>query len=1101
MSSPSLTPGDTEYPGLKDTLTAVCEAAVKLVGVEHSGLVLFFRDKEQGEEYGEVVTEYPVLEHSVVGQRFRIKDIELEQQLVHSRQPMVVTDVAAESSLGGVQRVLLEMGVKSLVAVPIVVDDEVKGSFSFDALNQTRDFNEADVAKCESLAKFASLVVKNSYLIKNLEALRQAMLAISSEPERVSLLQKITEEAAHLVGADGGGIDELDHRKQELTIVAKFNMPDHIVGKTMKVGEGLAGTIIKDNWDHFTVEDYQNWDNKAPYFRDEPSLQSLVGVPLSWNDKTKPTGVLWLNDKRPRVFSTDDIELLKRLAEPASIALEHSSLREREKSETKRLRELARATNEIFVDLGTSSRQERLDRIAKKAHEIIDAELCGIFLVQKPGWLTLEAGHGYAEGKFEKGKQLEIRPGPGTGLTGYIASSKEIFNKCGDELKEHEARAQPIDPFYRDYSPSGQCFSLLGLPLTADNGELKGLITINNKNDRDGKPNQWTCFSKDDVAIAEIFAQAALVAIETADLQDRYKTLWETSSLLTLTKVPEDGLAALAKMVLRQINKSFCRILFYHEADQSIQVIAAEKADGPKGDFQWEQRLGEKTGVADWRGLAESLKSGDFVVQRRGQSQDYDANLDHLSDLIKLRDKQDGSLPIHSLLRGPLKVKDQIIGLLIIGELDPNAGFSEFEVDLAQWIAAHASQLIERLQSNKKLLVDLFETERKISTSPDASLALKWVAETIYEVGHAYARRVTVVDVNVRSGNQVRVVAAYPENQLDYIRSIVGDPFDLANGFPADHRLGLVGTVLTTGKPLNESDVHSNPAYIPIHEDTLSQLVVPIKDGEDVIGALSVESEEASAFDDQDQMLVEGVAVLAASALSREKHSREYKKVRTVALAGAAARLWRHGLKQRATFILGKIDAALEKPGAVDLKEVLLGVRKDAKHIQDFRFIPLSSEEGVADEVLNDLLWSYLRAFREHTELGGLQFGMHLKIDATKGYKVRDNLRWFQKALSIFLDNATEAIKKSPVKFINIETDLLEGSRCQIRVRNSGPKIPLEIWDKMAQEQIVRDDQNSDKGGGLLLADLILAVYGGKIEKLNNEEDDIVLALTLPVLP
>ena len=1093
MSSPSLTSG--EYHGLKPTLSAVCEAAVKLVGVEHSGLVLFSPDKEDGE----VITEYPVLEDSVVGQRFRIKGIELEEQLVHSRHAMVVRDVAAEGSLGLVQGVLLRMGVKSLVVVPIIVDDEVKGSFSFDALKHVRDFADTDIEKCNSLAKFASLVVKNAYLVKNLEALRKAMLAISSEPERVPLLQKITEEAALLVNAGGGGIDELDNRKDELTIVAKFQMPDHIVGKTMKVGEGLAGLIIKDNLESLTVEDYQNWDNKAPYFKYERSLESLVGVPLSWNDKT--TGVLWLNAKRPRVFSTDDIELLKRLAEPASIALEHSSLREKEKSEAKRLRELARATNKIFVDLATSSRQERLDRIAKEAHEIIDAELCGIFLVERPGLLTLEAGHGYAEGKFKKGKELEILPGPGKGLTGHIASKKEIFNKCGQELNDDPARAAH-NAFYTDYSPSGQCFSLLGLPLKAETGELKGLITINNKNDKDGKPNEWTCFSKEDVAIAEIFAQAALVAIETADLQNRNETLLKTSKLLAFTKLPEEGLAALAKMVLEQINKSFCRILFYHENDQSIQVIAAEKASGPKGEFLWDQRLGETTRVDNWLGLEDSLKTGEFIVQERGcNNTDFDTNLDNLSTLIKLRNHQDVPLKIHSLLRGPLKVREQIVGLLIIGELDPTLPFSPFEVDLAKSIATQASQFIERSESNKKLLADLFETERKISTSADAASALKWVAETVYEVGRAYGRRVTVVDVNVLTGNEVRVVAAYPEEQLDYIRNVVGNPFDLSAGMGNDHRLGLVGTVLRTGVPLKESDVRSNLAYIPIHKETLSQLVVPIKEGDEIVGALSVESAEASAFDDQDLMLVEGIAVLAGAALSREKHSREYKKVRTVALAGAAARLWRHGLKQRATFIIGKINAALEKPASVDLKEVLSNVREDAQHIQDFQFIPLSSEEGVADEVLNDVLWSFLRAFKDHEELAGLQFGMRCKIDKTKGCKVRVNRRWFQQALSIFLDNASEAIKTAPVKFIDIETDMLEDSRCQIRVRNSGPNILAEIWEKMGQEQIVKGDRSSDKGGGLLLADLILAVYGGKIEKINNEENDIVLALTLPILP
>jgi GAF domain-containing protein len=1095
MSTPS--PGDQEYLSFKETLTAVCEAAVKLVGVEHSGLVLFSPDKEYGEVYGEVITEYPVLQNSVVGQRFALKGIEPEQQLVKSRQPMVVQDVAAENSLGVVQTVLMSMGVKSIVVVPIVVDDEVKGSFSFDSLNEIREFKEPEVKKCASLAKFASLVVKNFHLLKNLEALRKAMLTISSEPKRVPLLQKITKEAVRLLKAAGGGIDELDDRKKELTIVAKFEMPDRIVGKTMKVGEGLAGRIIERKLDHLCEPDYQNWDNKAPYFKNEPSLESLVGVPLCWNEKT--TGVLWLNDKKPRVFSTEDIELLKGLAEPASIALEHSSLREKEISEAERLRKLAKATNEIFVNLATGSRQDRLNLIADKAHTIIDAELCSILLVEKPGWLKLEAGHGYAEGKFEKGKALEILPGPGTGLTGYIACIGKIFNESGDRLNRHFARAVHLDG-YTDHSPSGQCFSLLGIPLMSDTGDVKGLILINNKKDRDGKANYWTCFSKEDEAIGEILGQAALVAIETADLQDRYKTLLDTSNAVALTKLPEHGLAALAQVVLRQINKSFCRILFYHDSDESIQVIAAEKASGTKGEFQWDQRLGETTKVDGWIGLEDSLKTGEFVVQQRGEP-DYDTNLDKLSDLIKLRDNQDVPLKIHSLLRGPLKVKEQIVGLLIIGELDPDVGFSSFEVDLAKSIATQASQFIERLQSNKKLLLDLFETERKISKSADARVALKWVAETVFEVGRAYGRKVTVVDVNVRNGNEVRVVAAYPEDQLKFIRGIVGHPFVLSTGIGDEHRMGLVGRVLRTGKPIKESDVRSNADYIAIHNETLSQLVVPIKEGEAVVGALSVESAEASAFDDQDLMLVEGIAVLAASALSREKYSREYKKVRTVALAGAAARLWRHGLKERAKLIIDRINVASQHPHS-DLLGLLTKVSEDAHEIENFRFIPLSSEHGVKDEILNELLVDYLNDFRDDLELQGLEFGMPLNLGKTSQRRVKINRDWFRKALDIFLNNAYEAILSANPKFIAIETEILEDDRsCRIRIRNSGPRIPVDVWEKMGQEQILKDGRDGEKGGGLLLADLILAVYGGKIEKIENQENNIVLGLTLPMLP
>jgi GAF domain-containing protein len=1094
MSTPSLTPRGQEpfatQASFQSTLTAVCEAAVKLVGVDHSGLVLF----SKGYESAKVMAEYPPRALSVVDKEFPIEGIPLVEKLIRSHLPIVVQDVASEDSLGIVQKVLLEMGVRSTVVVPIIVDDEVKGSFSFDSIDKVRDFTP-DVDKCASLAKFASVAVKNAYLLKNLDALRRAMIAISSEQKRVDLLKAITREAVNLIEAQGGGIDELDARKGELTIVAQFGMPEDFVGKTMKVGEGLAGKIIKGNLEVLTEPNYRDWPGKAPYFADDEILQSLVGVPLRVNEK--PTGVLWLNAPTPRIFTPAEIELLTGLAAPASIALEQTGLRDLERSKADRLQKLAQATNDIFVNLATSSRQQRLDRIAKHAHEIIDAELCGILLVERPGWLTLEAGHGYSPNRFEKGKQLQILPGPGTGLTGYIAYTKEQFKACGKDLADHPARAHKETG--ADYSPSGECYSLLGIPLMTEAGELKGLISINNKNDKDGKPNEWTCFTEEDQAIGGIFAQAALVAIETADLQDRYKTLLETSNVLALTKVTEDGMGALAKMVLRQIYKSFCRILFYHEADKTVQVIAAEKATGLKGAFKWQQRLGEKTKVEHWQGLKESLQSGEFLVQKRGDGVS-DTNLNELSKLIDLRDNEDRALQINYLLRSPLKVNERIIGLLVIGEIDRDGDFSEFEVDLARTIATQASQLIERLEWNKRLLFDLFETERKIVTSTDEDSAIKAVAEIVYDVGRAFGRKVNVVDINVRNGNKGRVIAAHPEGQLEHIRSIVGDPFDLSSGIGDDHRLGLVGSVFQSGKPINESDLKNNPHYVSIHEDTLSQMVAPILDEDNVVGAISVESSEASAFDKEDLMLLQGIAIHASAALSREKHSREYKKVRTVALAGAAAQLWRHGLKERAKLIIGRIDEVGRQP-SVNTSAILRNIRDDALYIENFRFIPLSNTEGVANEILNDVLLNSLNAFHNDMELKGLTFTMTLKLEQTKDRRVRINLRWFQKALSIFLENARAAIGPATEKLIEVKTELSEDSRsCRILIKNTGEKIADDIWDKMVHEQIIKGDGNMEKGGGLLLADLILSVYEGKLEKVNNQDDDIVLGITLPLI-
>ncbi|HEY5838426.1 MAG TPA: GAF domain-containing protein [Pyrinomonadaceae bacterium] len=1087
----------------EETLTAVCKAAVKLVGVDHSGLVLF----ENNLEFGTVCAEYPPARNSAVGRRVQIRGIPLEEQLAE-RKPFVVNDVRGEVALGTVRDLLLDVGVGSILVVPIVVGDAVKGSFSFDSTSQPpRFFDDDDKQKCVSLAEFASLVIENADLLNNVQALQRAMLAIAYEQERDALLKAIIEQAVILLQAEGGGIDELDERSRELTIVAQFEMSEDIVGKKMKVGEGLAGRIIQENLDHKIVKDYATWEGRAPYFR-TTDLEALIGVPLRLHGK--PTGVIWLNVPNDREYTESDIKLLKGLAGPASIALEQLSLRDAERRKAARLNLLANATNEIFGNLAISNQTERLRLIGKHAHEIIDAELCGIFLVEKPGWLKLVAGHGYKEGHFQQDLQLEIISAPDMGLTGHIAATGDVVRLCGDELLSHPTLRNKTGT--ADYIESGRCFSVMGIPLKTKSGKLQGLLSIHNKRDQDGKPNEWTCFTNDDQAIGVIFAQAALVAIETADLldeirrgQERYKTVLRASNLVVSTKVPDKGLRALAEMVMNVIRRSFCRILFYDPVGETIQVVAAEKGRDNKGSFDWEQRLGEKTPVNYWPGLRQSLETGTTVVQKGG-TPDSEFNLDRLSELLKLRDEESKPLKLNYLLWNPLRVQERIIGLLIIGELDENSEFSQTEIDMVEHIARQASLALEKVQRDKEVLQNFFVTEREITASTNPSEALRKIAAQVYQVGRAYGRKVTIADVNLREGDQLRVVAAFPEEQLDQIRSVVGDSYVLNQRFGEKQRLGIVGRVFRDGESIRESAVQFNLDYVEIHPDTLSQLAVPIRDGIETIGVISVESSEPSAFDEYDQMLVETIARLAWSVISRERDLREKQdllrekqKLQTMATAGAASQFWSHELKHASQLIVNQADKAGSMLASPEIKSILARIRTQAHYIQELHFTPLSSE-GVFTENLNPFLEEYLGEFKYDSEQKDLGLTVEWMLDQTQGRDVRINQSWFQKALSFFLDNAREAASAAEEKRIEIRTESLDDSRCRIHIRNTGKKILEHVWDKMGVEKIPKGTGTS-KGTGIMQADLILSVYGGKFEKISNEENNIVVAVNLPLVP
>lgn len=78
----------------------------------------------------------------------------------------------------------------------------------------------------------------------------------------------------------------------------------------------------------------------------------------------------------------------------------------------------------------------------------------------------------------------------------------------------------------------------------------------------------------------------------------------------------------------------------------------------------------------------------------------------------------------------------------------------------------------------------------------------------------------------------------------------------------------ITGTVFRTGKPVIIPDVSQVPNYYCIVPETRSELAVPIRSGDDVVGVLDLEARALSAFSEEDIRFLEAIAEQAALALA-----------------------------------------------------------------------------------------------------------------------------------------------------------------------------------------------------------------------------------------
>jgi PAS domain S-box-containing protein len=97
---------------------------------------------------------------------------------------------------------------------------------------------------------------------------------------------------------------------------------------------------------------------------------------------------------------------------------------------------------------------------------------------------------------------------------------------------------------------------------------------------------------------------------------------------------------------------------------------------------------------------------------------------------------------------------------------------------------------------------------------------------------------------------------------------------NLSLKLPLDGDKGITARAAGTGKPVYVPDISKEKAYVEGGEGICSELAVPMKIGDRVVGVLNVESRRLDAFSERDEKLLEILASHAATAISNLEHAR-----------------------------------------------------------------------------------------------------------------------------------------------------------------------------------------------------------------------------------
>jgi len=337
--------------------------------------------------------------------------------------------------------------------------------------------------------------------------------------------------------------------------------------------------------------------------------------------------------------------------------------------------------------------------------------------------------------------------------------------------------------------------------------------------------------------------------------------------------------------------------------------------------------------------------------------------------------------------------------------------------------------------------------------------------------------------------------------------------------FPPNHRMnlnqGIVGWVTKHGNKLIANDVNQEPNYINLYPQiipTQSELAVPLKVGNVILGVLDVQSPNLNAFDENDVLVIETLADQIAIALDNarlyekaqseltERKRMEQIIIRTERLAamGNITAALAHEIKNPLQSIRSHMDLVLDFPlEAEERTEYLHVVSQELDHLTEIiermlNFTRPSENKPPRPVLISDVVHRALNLAGKPMENAKIRVEVDLPEDLPPVEVVPDQIA--QVVLNLLINSTEAIVNGGVVRIWAIE----ENNQMALTISNDGPPIPEEHLEHLFDPFFTTKPSNS--GLGLYVSHRILEIHEGSISVTNlSDPPGVAFTLRLPL--
>ncbi|MBN2549471.1 MAG: GAF domain-containing protein [Anaerolineales bacterium] len=215
----------------------------------------------------------------------------------------------------------------------------------------------------------------------------------------------------------------------------------------------------------------------------------------------------------------------------------------------------------------------------------------------------------------------------------------------------------------------------------------------------------------------------------------------------------------------------------------------------------------------------------------------------------------------------PLIVNQKVIGILDV-QSEQQSAFDDEDVAIIQTladqiaIAVETARLFDAAQRQLRELTVLHSVATASTQAGNEDTLIERATQIIGET--FYPDNFGIILMDEKTG----LLCEHPS----YIE------FGLVERFPFPPGVGIVGTVAKTGEPWRVADVSQEPVYVTIDARTCSEICVPLKIGDQIIGVINAESTQLDFFTAADERLLVTLAGQLSTGIQRARLDAESRR-------------------------------------------------------------------------------------------------------------------------------------------------------------------------------------------------------------------------------